>query len=162
MALNHIVFSVALILLLIIMIVYWGLLWKGIKARNRGNHAVLLYQVCCHSIPAIAQTYNFIVTDLLMYRGLTKIVLPLGILYFAVNFVMTQLTGNVTYWFLAWKSPLVSAIAIVLGLGCPYIIIHLLAIGSELAKQRKLPERGAEEEEEVMFGNKTSKEVKED
>ena len=54
MALNHIIFSLSLILEMIIMLVYWTLLWKGIYARNKGNMGILVYQVACHTVPALA------------------------------------------------------------------------------------------------------------
>mmetsp|Transcript_14055 Transcript_14055/g.16770 ORF Transcript_14055/g.16770 Transcript_14055/m.16770 type:complete len:89 (+) Transcript_14055:178-444(+) len=75
-----------------------------------------------------------------MYRRLGKVVVPIGIFYLMVNFVTTKMSGNVTYWFLSWKDPLVSGCAVVIGLGGALAFIYLLAIASELAKQRKLPD----------------------
>ena len=141
MASHHLLFSIALIMQVIIVGVYWTMLHEDTMARNKAHTGALIYQCLVHSLPALGCFYNLTVTDFIFYRGIEKLCYGLGVFYLLVNFAMTKITGNVTYWFLSWKDPTHSFIFVVIALGGTSVFIRILANITEAAKQRTLPNR---------------------
>ena len=139
MASHHLLFSLALIIQLIVTVVYWTMLHKTVMQRNSHMKGACLYQWLAHTIPVFGIAYNFTVTDFLFYRGLKRLFMLILFCYLSLNFTMTMVTGNVTYWFLAWKDPMLSIIVILLCISGILIIINLLAFITEVLKNRTLP-----------------------
>merc|ERR1712160_180202 len=110
------------------------MLHKDVMARNKGHTGALVYQCLAHSLPAIGCIYNLTVTDFIFYRGIDKLCVSLCVFYLLVNFSMTMITGNVTYWFLSWKDPKITIIVVVVALGSIFGFIRFLASFTENAK----------------------------
>ena len=96
-------------------------------ARNRGHIGAQIYQCLAHAVPGIACFYNLCATDFIFNKRLDRLFFFIAVIYLSINFTITKLTGNITYWFLAWKDPTVSVVAVILSCGGPMVFCHLLA-----------------------------------
>ena len=134
MASHHLLFSMALGMQVIVTSVYWTLLHRDVMANNKGHMGAMIYQCLAHSLPALACLYNLCVTDFIYYRGIDKLSVGLSVFYLLLNFTMTKITGNVTYFFLSWKDPTTSAFVCLLCVTIPLGFNHMLALGTEFIK----------------------------
>ena len=139
MAINHFLFTFAILAQSIITIIYWTLLHKSVIKKNSHNITAVIYQYASHSIPAIACLYNVLATDFLFYRGYVPCLVVIGIIFLSTSYISYLISGHVTYWFLDWSDPkkAVPAGALIIGLGGGLILLYSNV--TEIIKGRTLP-----------------------
>ena len=86
MAVNHAIFSIAIILQVIGTFYFWAMVGTDVVKKNRHNKLAVIYQYTAHTMPTLACLYNFIITDFLFYRRHARISFVITFLLLATNY----------------------------------------------------------------------------
>ena len=145
MAMNHSLMSLAILVQIIDLTIFWLTGSSKIKS-NKHSQLMVIYQYILHTVPAIACLYNFLITDFLFYRKYYKVCLSLTVLYFAGNFIKDRVLYEIDVtekrrhraqllkWDDKWSMYLIAVTC------CISIIIpYILAPCTEVIKARRLP-----------------------
>ena len=89
MALNHALFSMAILIQLLDFFSYWLTFNRESSKIKKNKHTELIvfYQYALHIVPPLACMYNFAITDFLFYRKFYKVSLFGTVLYLVANYI---------------------------------------------------------------------------
>ena len=153
MALNHALFSMAILIQLLDFFSYWLTLnHESTIKKNKHTELIVLYQYAQHILPPLACIYNFAITDFLFYRKFYKVSLFGTVLYFVANYIkdrhwqdflisqglggpkLSKRPPELLKWNDRWTPYFIAVVC------CISIIIpFILAWCTEIIKHRRLP-----------------------
>ena len=101
---NHIFYSFAIPLNLIVVSLYWNLIHhKTIgKHREDGPWYKVVCQYWVHIVPAVCCLINTAISNIVLSRKPVKMYLGAGFAYCMLNYVTTRIIGEPLYSFMPW------------------------------------------------------------
>lgn len=123
-AINHILFSVALPMNLLVVSVYWTILHEKTVEEFADDPAAIRHAYFVHITPAVSSIVNFMLTDVVMKASHAKVLLPVSVIYSYINYRTTLSRGKPLYWFLDWEDHWTLIYLLIL-----YIFTHLSFVG---------------------------------